>query len=163
MRQFDHPILDEVAALDFPKPHEVTITHGSALVIYGVREAHADGDIDIVATPENIDYALERLVGWKAIAGATSYYDDRLPTTLMRIVSSDGRYDMYGHDFVPKWFHKTGRGRLYPGDLTAFSEQDEKTGIWVATPRLVRLTKEGSTRQNDIDDIRLIDTYLEAA
>ncbi|MDB5177731.1 MAG: hypothetical protein JWO61_114 [Candidatus Saccharibacteria bacterium] len=163
MRQLDHPILDQVAALDFPKPSEVTITHGSALVIYGVREAHIDGDIDIVTTPENIAYALERLVGWKAIAGATSYYDDRLPTTLTRIVSPDGMYDMYGHDFVPKWYQKTGRGRVYPGDLLAFSEQDKQTGIRVATPRFVRLTKEGSMRQNDIDDIHLIDEYLLAA
>lgn len=64
MTQFDHPYLQQIMELELPASSDVVITHGSALVVRGVRPAHAKGDIDIATTRQNIDY-LARRFGWK--------------------------------------------------------------------------------------------------
>lgn len=50
--------------LELPAPADVVITHGSALVVRGLRPARAEGDIDMATTHQNIEY-LARRFGWK--------------------------------------------------------------------------------------------------
>lgn len=161
MRQFDHPYLQRVLELGAPNPQDIIITHGSALVVYGVRPENPGGDIDLVTTPENIAY-FRRILGWGVLRRSTGYDEAGLPKTVTRTLSPDGEFDTYSHDYIAKWFRETGRGRIYPPELKDFSEQDEATGLWVAKPGLVRLTKEESKRPKDIEDTRLIDEYLAA-
>lgn len=160
MRQFDHPIISQVATLRFPEPDQVFITHGSALVVYGVRDSHEGGDVDLITSGENMLY-LQQKLGWnmeeKIIGNPSSP-----PKTVKCLLSPDGLFDVYEHDFVAKWFKEKGRGRVYLEQLKTFCEQDSSTGLWVATPEFVRLTKEESERPKDIEDIRLIDEYLAA-
>lgn len=161
MRQFDHPILNQVAALQFPEPNKVFITHGSALVVYGVRDSHDSGDIDLITSGENMLH-LQQNLGWKIEEKSISDNASHSSKTVKRLLSPDGLFDVYEHDFVAKWFKEKGRGRVYLDQLKTFCEQDSSTGLWVATPEFVRLTKEGSTRPKDIEDIQLIDEYLTA-
>jgi len=160
MRLFEHPILQRVVELGAPHPEDIVITHGSALVIYGIREKNPRGDIDIVTTKQNITY-LQEILGWKEVPRTIGYDKAGVPKTVSRTVSLDGEFDVYLHDFVAAWAKEQGQGRVQLSRLKEFSEQDRATGIWVAMPQFVRLTKEKSPRQKDIDDIVLIDTYLE--
>lgn len=158
MRQFDHPYIQYVLELGAPSPEDIIITHGSALVVYGVRPENSGGDIDLVTTPENITY-LRKILGWEVLRRSTGYDKEGLPKTVTRTLSPEGDVDVYSHDFIAKWYRESGRGRLYPSELKDFSEQDKDTGLWIAKPRLVRLTKEESKRPKDVEDIRLIDEY----
>jgi len=160
MRRFDHPILQRIQELGAPKPSDIVITHGSALAVYGVRDENPQSDIDLVTSQENIDYFLT-VLHWRTQGRTTGHDAAGLPKIVARVLSPDNKFDVYLHDFVAKWFRERGKGRVYLPQLKELSEQDEATGIWVATPDFVRLTKEGSTRQKDIDDIAHIDAYLQ--
>lgn len=160
MTRFHHPFIDRVAALELPCKEDVIITHGSALVIHGVRPAHHGGDIDLTTTRENIRY-MRQVLGWEALRRTTGYDDGGLPKTVTYTMSPDGEFDVYEQDFIPRRYFATGKGRVYPEELKAHSEQDDKTGLWVARPEFVRLTKELSRREKDAEDIRLIDRYLQ--
>ena len=135
--------MQEVVALQLPHPHEVVINHGSALVIRGLRDEHVDGDIDILTSARNIRYVTD-VLGWESLDldGKTAYRD------------SGGRFDMHLWDGSP-------RRRLLLADEIARSDQDETTGIWVASLELVRETKVLAGRDKDIADITLIDAYTD--
>lgn len=160
MPRFKHPFIESVVALDFPSPQDVIITHGSALVIRGVRPAHELGDIDLTTTRENIRY-IRNILGWEALRRTTGYDDTGLPKTVTYTMSPDGMFDVYEQDFVPLLYRQTGRGRVYPEELKTYSDQDEETGIWVARLAFVRQTKEASSREKDVVDIELIDRHLQ--
>ncbi len=141
MTRFSHPIVQEVAALELPRPDQVVINHGSALVVRGLRDEHDDGDIDILTSEQNIHYLRDTL-GWQEYDNAGK-----------RAVQDDARrFDVHAWDAVPG-------GRLQLADEIERSEQDETTGIWVASLELVRETKLGTGRPQDEKDIDLIDRH----
>lgn len=156
MANLNHPIVHEVARLGAPKPDEIFITHGSALVVRGVRSERLGGDIDLVASPENIEFFQE--LGWAAMLGLTEY-EGSLPQMVGFSRSPDGRIDAFTHDFIPESYDRTGLGRRYIEDMIeehdAVYDQDESTGLWVASKPFVIATKMGSGRQKDEDDIAL--------
>lgn len=160
MPRFKHPIVAEVAALGLPDTEQTVITHGSALVVRGIREPHEDGDIDLVTSSGNSTY-LREVLGWKKIRRTTGYTDDGLPKTITQTISPDGRFDVYLWDFIPKQYQETGKGRVYLDELiTNHSERDDHTGIWVAKPEFVLRTKQDTGREKDLLDIRLIDEHM---
>lgn len=142
MASFDHQILHEVAALQLPFPEQVVINHGSALVVRGLRAEHEHGDIDILTSEQNLQYLRETL-GWREYdnAGKTAVQDDAR------------RFDVH------LWDEAAGK-RLTLEQEIIRSEQDESTGIWVASLELVRETKLSTGRPQDEADIELIDNFL---
>ena len=156
MARFYESQLGEVAHLNVPRPDKLMITHASALRARGVHLDRPEGDIDIVTTQENLSY-LRRKLGFIA-THEERYYEEDLPTKIRMIRSQDGRFDIFGHDFIPELYRKTKRGRIYPNQLFAMHDarfdQDEETGIWVASIPFVIATKMNTGRQKDVEDIR---------
>lgn len=142
MARFEHPIIAEIAALNLPYPDEVVVNHGSALVIRGLRGEHDGGDIDVLTSTRNIDY-LTQALSWKSykLSDRTAYRD------------SAGRFDVHAWD-------GSSEHRLLLADEIARSDQDESTGIWVASLELVRETKQLTNRAKDEEDISLIEQFL---
>lgn len=160
MRFPNRLIIDEVAALGMPSPEESVITHGGALVVWGIRPEHEDGDIDIATSLENNQF-VERELGFRAMRMIVGIQADGSEQTVIARRDLKGRFDMHRWDFSPKRYQQTGKGRLYLPELYLRSIQDEHTGIWVALPELVRETKQGSGRAKDRLDIELVDTFLD--
>ena len=137
------------------------ITHGSALRVRGVSLDREEGDIDLVTDQVNLAYF--RALGWLA-AREHRYYDNDLPDKIRFTRSPDGKFDAFGHDFVPELYREIGRGRIYPKELFARHDarfdQDEATGIWVASIPFVIATKRGTGRPKDIRDIEQAEQYL---
>lgn len=154
MTQFDHLYLQQIMELELPTPSDAVITHGSALVVRGVRPAHAAGDVDMVTTRQNIDYLAHRF-GWKETARQTPYDGDA--TT--RMLSPDKRFDIYNQDFSLLQHQATGNGRVDLATIKCSSQQDAKTGIWVASLEFVRQTKQETGRAKDKADIDRIDAF----
>lgn len=153
-------IFEKVSNLNFPHPEGVMITHGSALRARGVTvERDMDPqyipDIDLVVTETNMDYIV-RSLGWSATR-ELKYYEEDLPENIRCIVSPDGEFDIFSHDYMQKLYEQTGRGRVYPEVLFALHnskwDQDDETGIYVASLDFVELTKQ-TTRSKDISDVR---------
>lgn len=156
MTEFTHPIIDRVAALNFPNPAGVIITHSSALAARGMDLGRPLGDIDLVVTKDNQDYA-RYVLGFHAIK-QERYYQEDLPENIRSTISPDGEFDVYSHDFIPKLFRKHGRGRVYPEKLISLLDprydQDERTNLWVASFRFVEMTQDGTGRPKDADTLR---------
>jgi hypothetical protein len=159
MPRFDHPILKEVAALGMPRPNEVVINHGAALVARGVRAEHEIGDIDFSTSLENIIFLREEL-GWRAVSMVVGRKGDGTDMTMTATRDSRDRFDAHRWDFSPPRYRRTGKGRIYLPEQLERAEQDEDTGIYVATLEYVRETKQGTDRAKDREDIELIDAYL---
>ncbi|MEP6710517.1 MAG: hypothetical protein ABJA64_02265 [Candidatus Saccharibacteria bacterium] len=162
MRRFNHPIVQKIAALKVPKPEEIVLNHGGALVVRGLREEHSDGDIDMSASWENIEY-LRLVLGWISVDLVVGETREGLPRTInaTRDRLENHRFDVHRWDYSPQRFKETGKGRMYLDEQIVMSEQDEETGLWVAKPELVLMTKQGSPRQKDKDDIALITIHLD--
>lgn len=158
MARFEHPIVAETAALNWPDPEGIMITHSSGLVVRGVDLGRPVGDIDIVATHENQLYAAHTL-GYRALK-QVRYYEEDLPDNIRSTISPDGRFDVYSHDFIPELFRRTGRGRIYPRRLFPLHDsrydQDEDTGIWVASLHFIEATQRGTGRPKDADTLRCV-------
>lgn len=153
-------IFQKVSNLNFPHPEGVMITHGSALrardvIVERDMDPEYKPDIDLVVTKPNMNHIVKNL-GWSATR-QLKYYAEDLPENIRCIVSPDGEFDVFSHDFMPKLFEQTGRGRVYPEVLFALHnskwDQDDETGIYVASLDFVELTKQ-TTRPKDISDIR---------
>jgi hypothetical protein len=150
--------IDEVAALGMPYPEEIVINHGAALVAWGVRGENPNGDIDMATNLENNLY-LERKLGFKAIQMVVGVSKQGKERTVVSRRDSDERFDCHRWDFSMYRYNRTGKGRIYLPELGVLSVQDEQTGLWVATPSLVRLTKLETGREKDEQDIALIDSF----
>ncbi len=165
MAQFEHPYLSKVAALRLPEPERAMITHGSALVVRGVREPNEGGDIDLVVSQPNIEH-MRRNLGWAATRQLKYYAEDE-PLRIRYTRSPDGEFDAFAHDFIPEEYLKTGRGRVYLPELLERHDyrfdQDAFTGIWVASLDHVAATKRGTGRPKDEADLRRIDEYRRPA
>ena len=161
MPKFEHPIIDEVAKLNLPYPEEVVINHGAALVIRGLRPEHIDGDIDFSTNFENIRYLREEL-GWLALPMNVGLKPDGKMKTITATRDSENRFDGHRWDFSMSRYRRTGKGRIYLPEQGARSEQDDRTGIWVAKLELVHETKLETGRPQDEEDVELIDEYLQA-
>lgn len=163
MAKFEHSYIQEVAALDFPQPDRVMITHGSALRVRGLELDRPEGDIDLVADKANINY-LRTTLGWLAVR-QNKYYDEDLPDKIRFTKSPDDRFDVFAHDFIPEKYRRTGRGRVYPNELfdlhDARFDQDEATGLWVASIPFVVATKRGTGRPKDAADIARAEQFLQ--
>lgn len=155
-------LIDEVAALGMPFPEEVIINHGSAMVVCGIRPENSNGDIDMATNLENNLY-LERELGFRAMQMVVGISSDGKERTVVSRRDVNDRFDVHRWDFSIHRFNQTGQGRLYLPELRSMSVQDDKTGIWVATPELVRLTKLDSGHDKDAHDISRIDEYLRKA
>lgn len=155
----DRTPLDEIAALHLPYPQEVIINHGAALVARGIRLEHENGDIDVVTNLENNLY-LESELGFRAVqmvVGTDSLGNDK---TIISLRDDDNRFDVQRWDFSIHRHNHTGKGRIYLTELAAMSDQDPETGIWVAKPELVLLTKLDTGRPKDQIDVELIRRHL---
>lgn len=156
MPHFDHPILDEVAALQVPCPEDIVINHGAALVIRGVRAEHDDGDIDATISLDNSDHLL-RLPGWTTSLKEVGKRADGSTITVSVVHDAERRFDFHAWDFSVPRYEATGKGRVSLEEQKTRAEQDERTGIWVATLEYVRETKQSTGRPQDRADIELID------
>lgn len=156
----ERSILDEVAALDFPRPDNVVINHGAALVTREIRPEHEDGDIDMATDLENIHY-LEKMLGFVATRQTVGMSKDGTKRTIMVRHDAERRFDVHRWDFSLFLYNQTGKGRLGLDRLTEYSDQDDETGIWVARPELVLLTKLETGRPKDEEDIGIIRSHLE--
>ncbi|HRJ06690.1 MAG TPA: hypothetical protein PK096_01980 [Candidatus Saccharibacteria bacterium] len=162
MVNFDHPIVAEVVALNLPVQEETIITDGAAMVLNGIREEHEDGDIDIITCLENIQY-LRNELGWRAVRMLVGYSSTGERREIISTRDVAERFDVHRWHFSMQRYNATnGKGRIYLPELGRMSVQDTKTGISVATPELIRLTKAGSDKPKDIEAIALIDQYLAA-
>lgn len=146
-------LLDEVAKLGLPNPGEVVLTYGTAMVTRGLRDEDTDTDIDIVTSLRNRQFLL-RERGFHAVTVPVNTGD----SPVIRDVY--GRYDVWPWAFSHELDTRKGNGRIQLPELYTLSDQDHETGIWVASLELIRLTKLQTGRQKDIDDVALIDTYL---
>jgi hypothetical protein len=161
MNQFyDRAPVDNVAALGLPYPEETVVTHGSALVAWGIREANIDGDIDAVTNLENSHY-LENELGFRVIRMVVGVGNDGKERTIVSRRDEADQFDFHRWDFSMHQYNRTGKGRIYLPELGSMSVQDSKTGIWVARPELVRLTMLESGRDKDAAVLPLIDDYIE--
>ncbi len=162
MAHFNHSYIDKVADLGLPQKSRVMITHGSALVLRGVRPARKDGDIDLVVSQPNALYLAEEL-GWD-VGVQEKYYEEDLPVKIRYIRSPDGEFDAFTHDYIPEQYAATGRGRMYPDELFAMHDarfdQDETTKIWVASVLHVAATMRLSGRKKDEIMLPRIEQYL---
>lgn len=154
-------LIDEVAALGMPDPEGIVINHGAALVIRGIRPEHADGDIDMIASYENIQY-LEQELGFRAVKMVVGISRRNQERTVMARRDPKNRFDVHRWDFSMYRYNRTGEGRLYLPESIEMSDQDEKTRIRVAQPKLVKLTKLETGRPKDVEDVELIDRHLAA-
>ena len=159
MPRFDHPILEEVASLGPPRPDEIVINHGAALVVRGIRSEHEIGDIDFSTSLENITFLREEL-GWRAVSMVVGVKRDGSDMTMIATRDQMDRFDAHRWDFSPPRYARTGKGRIYLPEQLERAEQDERTGIYVATLEYVREMKQGTDREKDREDIELIDVYL---
>ncbi|MES2876762.1 MAG: hypothetical protein V4678_04825 [Patescibacteria group bacterium] len=151
--------IDEMAALGMPFPQEIIINHGAALAIWGIRPEHSAGDIDAATNLENNQY-LEAELGFTALQMVVGTSDDGKERTVVSRRDISERFDIHRWDFSMWRYNRTGKGRMYLPELGSMSVQDSQTGIWIATPELVRLTKLETNRKKDEDDVVLIDEYL---
>lgn len=154
--------IDEMAALGMPLPEEVIINHGAALVIWGIRGERPNGDIDAATNLENNLY-LEEHLGFRALQMVVGISADGKERTVVSRRDEKNRFDIHRWDFSMYRYNRLGRGRMYLPELGSMSVQDTETGIWVAKPELVRLTKLETGRPQDETDNALIDEYLAAA
>jgi len=152
--------IDEVAALGMPYPEEIVINHGAALVIHGIRPEHEDGDIDMATNLENNQY-LEHELGFRAVRMLVGISRDGQERTVISRRDDKNRFDVHRWDFSMYRYNRTGKGRIYLPELGAMSDQDPDTGVWVAKPELVALTKRETGRKKDEEDLRRIEQYLE--
>lgn len=152
--------IDEVAALGMPYPEEIVINHGSALAIRGIRPEHDDGDIDMATNLENNQY-LEQELGFRAIRMLVGISKKGKERTVISRRDDKDRFDVHRWDFSMYRYNRTGKGRMYLPELGSMSDQDPETGIWVAKPELVALTKRETGRKKDQEDLRRIEQYLE--
>ena len=163
MADFNHPYIDKVAGLELPEPSRAMITHGSALVLRGVRPARENGDIDLVVSQTNALYLADEL-GWD-VGNQEKYYEEDLPVKIRYIRSPDGEFDAFTHDYSPEQYMETKRGRMYPDELFAAHnpkfDQDQATGIWVASVLHVAATMRFSGRKKDEIMLPRIDQYLQ--
>lgn len=153
--------IDEVAALGMPNPEGIVINHGAALVIHGIRAEHDDGDIDAAVDFDNIQY-LENELGFRAVRMVVGISRRNQERTVISRRDDKDRFDFHRWDFSMHRYNQTGKGRLYLPELIDMSDQDDQTGIWVARPELVRLTKLATGRPKDAEDVELIDRHLAA-
>lgn len=116
------------------------------------------GDIDLVVSPDNMRHLILNL-GWAA-TGQRKYYVEDLPDKIRYTLSPDERVDAFAHDFIPEQYRKTGKGRVYPHRLIEMHDarynQDEETGLYVASVTHVIASKQGTNRTKDADDIRRV-------
>lgn len=152
-------ILQETARLAVPHPDKLVISHGSALVVRGIRSEHAGSDIDIVTTKQNIDY-LREVLGFIVTPKVVSINDDGVKHSIVVCHDAQHRFDVHEWDFSVLQEQQVGNGRMSLEQLIAESDQDAPTGIWVAKPELVLKTKIGTNRPKDIQDVRRIQQYL---
>lgn len=146
-------LLDEVAKLGLPNPSEVVLTYGTAMVTRGLRGEDTDTDIDIVTSLENRQFLLHEL-GFQTVTVPVN--TGNIPV----IRDVHGRYDVWPWAFSHELDARTGNGRIQLPELYTLSDQDHETGIWIASLEFIRLTKLHTGRQKDVDDIALIDSYL---
>lgn len=152
--------IDEVAALGMPYPEEIVINHGAALVIRGIRPEHESGDIDMATNLENNLY-LEHELGFRAVRMLVGISRDGQERTVISRRDDKDRFDVHRWDFSMYRYNRIGKGRMYLPELGAMSDQDTDTGIWIARPELVALTKRETGRPQDEADLRRIEQYLE--
>ena len=152
-------LIEEVAGLGMPHPEEIVINHGAALVIRGIRPEHEGGDIDMATNLENNLY-LEEELGFRAVRMVVGISQDGKERTIMARRDSEDRFDVHRWDFSMYRYNRKGHGRIYLPELGSMSDQDADTGIWVARPELVMLTKLETGREKDKRDVRRIDQYL---
>ena len=157
MRFHHRDILNEVAELNVPRPDQLVINHGSAMVVRGIRPEHEDGDIDMAASLENISY-MEQALGFVAVRKVVGTTKDGTERSVVVRHDEKRRFDVHRWDFSVLRYNATGRGRIGLEELIENSDQDDATGIWVARPEHILLTKEQTGRPKDIEDIsRLIE------
>ena len=159
MKFKERSILHEVEALGVPRPDNAVINHGSALAVRGIRPEHAGGDIDMGMDMENIQY-LERTLGFVATRQIVGVGKDGTRRTITIRHDADRRFDVHRWDFSLYLYNQTGHGRLALDCLKEFSDQDEETGIWVARPELVLLTKLETGRHKDEEDVGIIRAHM---
>lgn len=152
-------ILQETARLEVPCPSQLVISHGSALVVRGIRPEHEGSDIDIVTSRENIDYLCE-VLGFLVTPRVVGIGDDGVKHSIVVCHDTEHRFDVHEWDFSVLQERQTGNGRMSLEQLISESDQDELTDIWVAKPELVLRTKVGTNRPKDIQDVRRIQQYL---
>ncbi len=160
MKFANRELIDEVAALGMPYPEEIVINHGAALVIRGIRPEHENGDIDMATNLENNLY-LEHELGFRAVRMLVGISKEGKERTVISRRDDKDRFDVHRWDFSMYRYNRTGKGRMYLPELGTMSDQDPDTGIWVAKPELVALTKRETGRPQDEEDLRRIEQYLE--
>lgn len=161
MIRFHHrELIDEVAGLGMPHPEEIVINHGAALVIRGIRPEREDGDIDMATSLEN-NLFLEEQLGFRAVRMTVGVSRDGKERSVISRRDDKNRFDVHRWDFSMSRYNRTGKGRIYLPELGSMSEQDPRTGIWVARPGLVALTKRETGRKKDEQDLLRIDQYLQ--
>ena len=156
---FDHPIIDEVANLEMPRPNGVIINHGAALVIWGIRSEHADGDIDAMISQPNVEHVRNEL-GWRAVDMFVGVSDMGEVRDVKSYRDDENRFDFHHWDFSMFRYQMIGKGRILQNEARRYSVKDPRTGIRVATPEYVRFTKIATGREKDYQDIRRIDETL---
>ena len=159
MKFKERSVIDEVAALRVPRPDNVVINHGSALVVRGIRPEHEAGDIDMGMNMENIQY-LEQTLGFVATSHVVGVGKDGTPRAIMICHDAKGRFDIHHWDFSLYLYNHTGKGRIGLECLKEYSDQDEETGIWVVRPELVLLTKLETERSKDKEDVDIIRAHM---
>ena len=154
--RFSHPIIDEVAALTFPEPHNVVINHGAAMVIRGYRKEHEAGDIDMCVSQANADY-LEKTLGFEVVDKVVGQSSDGADITVKVRHDPARRFDIHVWDFSPQLYSETGKGRMSIEDQIPYCDQDEATGFWIASKDLLLLEKRNSDRPQDIEDVKILE------
>ena len=157
-REFNGRLLSRIAELDLPHPDEFVLTSSGALAERGVIPVEDAGDIDGVASRENLAF-LRRKIGWKAIRRTVGYSQAGHPVRVMMLADQSGKFDIYPWDFSFYDYHRTGNGRIQLSELVELSDQDPVTGLWVARIDYVERTKRETGRPKDEVRLRAIEAY----
>lgn len=156
---FDHPILEEISQLAMPDHDNIVVNHSAALAIWGVAIGREPNDIDLASSLQNIRH-LRQKFGWEVIRHVAGYSQDGTPIEVLVTHDKNNRFDVHRWDFSRERYNKTGRGRIYLPEQKEQSYRDVATGIYVATPEYVLMTKRDTGRQKDEQDVERIEQYL---
>lgn len=157
-RQFDHPLIEEVHRLGMPDHDNIVINHSAALAIWGIPLGREPSDIDFATSLENIEYLREKL-GWQVTQHVAGYQGEAAFTGVFAR-DAHRRFDAHQFDFSRERYAQTGQGKIELVEQKTHSVRDETTGIYVATPEFVLMTKRETGRKKDELDVIAIETYL---
>ena len=155
---FKGEILEQIQSLELPHPYDFVLNSSGALAERGVIPFEDVGDIDGSTCETNHEY-LRRKFGWQTIRTVVGYREDGSSVYIWATHDPENLWDIHYRDFSQFDHNRIGYGRIMLDEQKNCSEQDPKTGIWVATIDYIERTKKETGREKDEERLRAIEAF----